>query len=279
MQIPRLHSTVTAFWQSEISIGKISPRFTAFLLIVFMTELETIILAGGQSARMHSNQPKALARVADQTIIDRLISGLARQGLNRISIALGHIQAPFAEHFEMAVQHPDSIPSFNQYSHAGLSIDLRLLDTGTGCDTGGRLWRMSKLLKTTFVLCWCDALWDVKVEKLHHLHTRVKALVTILAVHPPGRFGRLSIDESMVTRFEEKPLVEKEWINGGLFIVEPEILDYMKGDNCSLECEVFPALAKEGKLAAFRHEGLWHCVDTPADHVALDRLVRDGAFE
>jgi glucose-1-phosphate cytidylyltransferase len=241
-----------------------------------MIPMQTIILAGGQSTRLHSDRPKALSEVGGRAIIDHLIEALAKQQCRHISIALGSSQKAFAGHFNLPVQALDQSAAFRTVKVLDHDVELRLLETGDDCDTGGRLGRMRSMLPERFMLCWCDALWDVDVRKMLDTHAESKALVTLLAVHPPGRFGRLVMEKTRVTGFCEKPLASDEWINGGVFIMEPELLNLIDGDACSLERDVLPQLAQQGQLSAFRHEGFWHCMDTPADQLSLDQAIRSG---
>ena len=238
-----------------------------------MAQLQTFILAGGKGSRLHSDRPKALTMVNGRPIIEHQIGRLLAQGLNQVSIALGSQQDAFVQHFGVSVQDPQQSPIFQRVSFDGNDLYLRLLSTGANCDTGGRLSRLSNLIEQPFLLSWCDGYWDLNVHDMVDFHSHGNSLATILAVHPPARFGRLELQDDQVLQFREKPVSRDEWISGGLFVIDPPVLERINGDDCSFERQVLTGLALDGELQAWRHEGFWHCMDTPADHDRLEQLL------
>ena len=151
--------------------------------------------------------------------------------------------------------------------------NIQLVDTGEDTMTGGRLKRIQDHIDDTFCVTYGDGLSDVDINNLILLHKEKKSLATLTAVHPPERFGVLNLSGDYVTEFHEKFSGESSWINGGFFVFEPEIFDYLKdGDSTILEKTPLETLAKEHKLTAFRHDGFWHPMDTLRDKNYLEKL-------
>ena len=155
---------------------------------------------------------------------------------------------------------------------------INILDTGKKTMTGGRLKRVSKYIKKNenFMFTYGDGLSNVNLLKLEKFHLMNKRIVTVTAVRPPARFGELTIKRKIVTKFLEKPQVSKGWINGGFFVLSPEVLSYISDDACIWEQEPLMNLAKEGELMAFEHEGFWQPMDTQRDHQLLNELFDDN---
>ena len=142
--------------------------------------------------------------------------------------------------------------------------------------TGGRLLRLKKYLKNeeTFMLTYGDGVSSVDIKKLVKFHKKHKKIATLTAVRPPVRFGELKIDGSKINSFQEKPQVTHGWINGGFFVFNKEIFDFIKSDKIMLEREPMEKLAKMGQLMAYKHEGFWQCMDTLRDKIFLNKLVK-----
>jgi len=155
---------------------------------------------------------------------------------------------------------------------------MTLIDTGINTQTGGRIKRVKEYIGIeTFMLTYGDGLSDINIKKLLALHKESKKLATVTAVRPPGRFGSLVLGEkSEVVKFEEKPLGDGGWINGGFFVLEPEVLNYIKDDNTFWEREPMVNLASDGKLCAYKHEGFWKPMDTLRDRTELENLWNSG---
>jgi glucose-1-phosphate cytidylyltransferase len=151
--------------------------------------------------------------------------------------------------------------------------NVQLVDTGLNTMTGGRIKRIQNHIDDTFCVTYGDGLSDVNINDLILFHKEKKSLATLTAIHPPERFGVLELSGNNVVEFHEKHQGESSWINGGFFVFEKEIFDYIKnGDSTTLERTPFETLAKEKKLTAFKHEGFWHPMDTLRDKKHLENL-------
>jgi glucose-1-phosphate cytidylyltransferase len=143
--------------------------------------------------------------------------------------------------------------------------------------SGGRIKRLAPYLEDApFMLTWCDGLADIDLGALCAFHERHGRLATLSAVHPPARFGRLTLEGDAVRAFREKEIAEDEWINGAFFVLKPAVLDYIKGDETQFEREPLCALAAAGELMARRHLGFWQCMDTLKEAQELNRLWHEG---
>ena len=144
--------------------------------------------------------------------------------------------------------------------------------------TGGRIKRMKNYVGgETFMLTYGDGISNIDIDKLKDFHKSHGKFVTMTAVHPPARFGELSLSGDVVTKFEEKPQLSEGWINGGFFVIEPEFLDLIGGDETMLEREPLEKATELGELMAYRHSGFWQCMDTKRDKELLEHLWADGA--
>jgi glucose-1-phosphate cytidylyltransferase len=154
---------------------------------------------------------------------------------------------------------------------------VELIDTGRSTNTGGRIKRLvPKLGPGTFMVTWGDGVSTVDLDKLVEFHREHGKLCTLTAVHPPARFVHIEIDGDQITHFTEKPQAAEGWINGAFFVMEPEIADYIDGDDTLFEREPLERLAKDGELMAYKHGGFWACMDTMRDKVMLERLWESG---
>lgn len=156
---------------------------------------------------------------------------------------------------------------------------VELIDTGQGTGTGGRIKRLAPYMGDgTFLLTWGDGVSNVDLHALLRFHRSRSRLVTMTAVRPPARFGHIEIDGDFISQFSEKPQIREGWINGAFFVCEPGVVDYIAGDPIMFEQEPLERLAKDGQLAAYRHDGFWQCMDTLRDKVRLEQLwERDEA--
>ena len=147
-----------------------------------------------------------------------------------------------------------------------------MVDTGLDTMTGGRLKRIQNNIDGTFCLTYGDGLSNVNINNLITFHREKKSVATVTAVHPPERYGLISLNGDHVTEFREKPSGENSWVNGGFFVFEPEIFDYLQDDSTILERTPLETLAKENKLTAFKHNGFWHPMDTLREKKQLEDL-------
>lgn len=151
------------------------------------------------------------------------------------------------------------------------------VDTGALTATGGRIKRLAGHLgDETFMLTYTDGLANLDLEQLVAFHKQHGKLATVTAVHPPPRFGHLRLEKERVTSFDEKPEGQEGWINGGFYVLEPGIFEYLDNDQTVFEKTPAFSLARDGQLMAYRHEGQWNCMDTPADIATMESLAGQG---
>lgn len=238
-----------------------------------MVRVRVVILAGGQGARLGdcgSGKPKALVEIAGVPIIERVMAVYAGFGHTDFVVATGYKADQVAAHFE---RRRGASPVAGGWQP---DWTVECVDTGSLTATGGRIKRLaSRLANETFMLTWADGVADLDVDMLLRFHHRHGKLATVTAVRPPPRFGHLTIEDDRVSAFEEKPTAREGWINGAFFVLEPGVLEYIDGDDTAFERGPLQSLAQGQQLMAYKHEGRWNCMDTPADIAALEQLARD----
>jgi len=223
--------------------------------------MKVIILAGGYGTRIseesHLN-PKPMIGIGGMPILWHIMKIYSKYGINDFVICCGYKGEIIKEFFEK-----DNDPSWN----------VELVDTGLDTMTGGRIKRIEKHVDDTFCLTYGDGLSNVNIHELISFHKEKKSLGTLTAIHPPERFGVLTLSDYYVTEFNEKHTGESSWINGGFFVFEPDLFDYLKdGDSTILEKKPLETLAQQKKLTAFKHTGFWHPMDTLRDKTYLENL-------
>jgi glucose-1-phosphate cytidylyltransferase len=247
--------------------------------------MRAVILAGGFGTRLAEEtetRPKPMIEIGGQPILWHIMKYYAHYGIREFWIALGY-RGEIIKRF------------FMDYStlNGSLTIDLtsghvdkqdsecedwviHLKNTGLETNTGGRIKRMEPLLKKeTFMLTYGDGVCNIDLHELLEFHRSHGRIVTVTAVRPPSRFGGLVFDGDIVADFTEKPQIGEGWINGGFLVCEPEIFNYLEGDESSLEADALERLAADRQLAAYRHEGFWQCMDTLRDKRLLDSLWQE----
>ncbi len=225
--------------------------------------MKVVILAGGLGTRISEYTktiPKPMIRVCGKPIIHRIIDHYIKYGHNEFLIALGYKGKVIKEYFKKK--------KFNK----GISIDL--IETGKNTMTGGRLKKLKKYLKDTFLITYGDGLSNVNLNQLIKFHKKNKKLITLTAVRPPARFGAIKINNNIVKYFREKNLLDSGWINGGFFVIEPKFIDYIKNDRTFLEQEPFKKVTKKKQMLAFKHSGFWQCMDTLRDKEILEKKIK-----
>lgn len=249
--------------------------------------MKAVILAGGHGTRIREpgdRLPKPLREIGGRPILWHVMKGYEAHGVQDFLVCCGFggeairrwLGVPAHEGTEVTVDLPP--PGVG----CGDSKPWRvtLVDTGRDTMTGGRLRRVRHHLDDTFLLTYGDGLSDVDITATVGLHREVGARATVTAVRPPEPYGVLTIqdEDPLVTSFQEKPDPRRDgrWINGGFFVVEPSALDLIEGDDTAWEREPLEQLARQRELAAYRHEGFWHPMDTPRDHAELEELWRRG---
>jgi glucose-1-phosphate cytidylyltransferase len=228
-----------------------------------------VILAGGLGTRLAEEtdeRPKALVEIGGRPILWHIMSYYAHFGLTDFIVALGYLG-------DKIVQYVDEHRGGQVPSH--WKIDL--INTGQGTNTGGRVKRLEgTIAESPFLLTWCDGLSDINPASLISLHESHPGLTTLVAVHPPSRFGEVELEGDRVTRFREKPERPDEWINGGIFIVDRKVCDYIEDDDTDWDRAVLPRLAEDGLLYAYRHTSFWQCMDTLKERRALEAIWQSG---
>jgi glucose-1-phosphate cytidylyltransferase len=207
----------------------------------------------------------------------------AHHGFNEFLVALGYkgevVKRYFVEYSNLHGRLTVSLRDGQVQRHEKDAEDwtVHLVDTGEQTLTGGRVKRLQPLLQTgTFMVTYGDGLSDIDLMALLSFHHAQGKVATLTAVRPPARYGGLVFRGDLVAEFTEKPQIGEGWINGGFLVFEPNIFDYLAGDDVSLEADTMERLAREGQLAAYRHEGFWQCVDTLRDLRLLQAMWNNG---
>jgi glucose-1-phosphate cytidylyltransferase len=249
--------------------------------------MKAVILAGGFGTRIaeeSDSRPKPMVAIGDSPILLHIMALYAKHEVVEFIVCLGYkgdiALEYFSDRFEKIADNPLCLEPHAVYrlpSPKG-ELTVTLVDTGLNTMTGGRLKRVASLVSDeTFCLTYGDGLSDLDISQeiaFHHGHDK---LVTVAAVRPPGRFAVLDIAENaQVKSFKEKPQNEVGWVNGGFFILEPEVLNRLDSDSTVWEQEPLETLAAQGQLMAFTHEGFWQPMDTLRDKRTLDQLWAQG---
>jgi len=222
--------------------------------------MKAVILAGGYGTRISEEshlKPKPMIEVGGKPILWHIMKIYSAHKINDFVICLGYKGDKIKEYFS---------------KFDSTSWNIQLVDTGEDTMTGGRLKRIQDHIDDTFCVTYGDGLSDIDISRLISFHKEKKILATLTAIHPPERFGVLNLSGDYVKEFHEKHTGESSWINGGFFVFEPEIFDYLQNDSTVLERAPLETLAKEQKLAAFKHNGFWHPMDTLRDKKHLEDL-------
>lgn len=245
--------------------------------------MKAVILAGGLGTRIaeeSDTKPKPMVEIGGRPLLWHIMKSYSHHGINDFIICLGYKGYVIKEFFFNYYRHTADLEiNLTTGSHRVLNSQaepwtVTLVDTGADTMTGGRLKRIAPHLgDETFCMTYGDGLSDINISAEIAFHRKHGKLATVAATQPPGRFGVLSIaDDSEVKSFEEKPSDEIGAINGGFFVLEPRVVDYIEGDATSWEHEPLRNLATDGQLAAYRHTGFWQPCDTLRDKRQLEKL-------
>ncbi|WP_078129394.1 glucose-1-phosphate cytidylyltransferase [Leptospira alexanderi] len=243
--------------------------------------MKTVILCGGLGTRLSEEttiKPKPMVEIAGKPILWHIMKIYEHYGFGDFVLALGYKGEVIKDYFlnyharmsDLTVSLKSGTVDYSNPTAEDWKVQL--IDTGALTMTGGRLLRLKNHLKETFMVTYGDGVSDVDIQKLVSFHKSHGKLATVTAVRPPVRFGELSISGDQVIRFQEKPQAEEGWINGGFFVFEPEILNYIEDESTMLERAPLEKLAKLGQLMSFRHPGYWQCMDTLRDKQTLEEL-------
>ena len=226
--------------------------------------MKVIILAGGYGTRLGEVTdliPKPMVQIGGKPIIVHIMELYAQYGHTDFYIALGYKAEVIKKYF----------------NNINTPWNINMIDTGLDTLTGGRCKIISESIgdETSF-LTYGDGLADINIDQLLKFHKKNQKLITVSAVHPSARFGELDLDGDRVLAFKEKPQLQRGWINGGFFVVEPGFFNYIDNPNVMLEREPIEKATLDSQLYAYKHEGFWQCMDTRRDHELLEKLWNDN---
>jgi glucose-1-phosphate cytidylyltransferase len=246
--------------------------------------MKIAILAGGLGSRLVEEtraKSKAMVRVGDRPILWHLLKYYEHYGFTEFVIALGYRGDSIRSYFaELGARRPSIANGVHTVVYPGAEPGwtVELVETGLETQSGGRIKRLAPYLGgAPFMLTWCDGLADVDLHQLRAFHEAHGRLATLTAIHPPARFGRLTLAGDQIVAFREKAVDETEWVNGAFFVLNPGVLDYIAGDETQWEREPLARLAADGQLMAYRHGSFWQCMDTLHEAQFLTGLWEEGA--
>lgn len=244
--------------------------------------MKVIILAGGFGTRLSEYTdaiPKPMAKIGDKPILWHIMKIFEHHALNDFVLALGYKNEIIKEYFsKYSLLNSDfsiDLKSGNMEMHQVQSEDwnVTLVDTGLDTMTGGRIKRLKDFVgNQTFMVTYGDGVGNIDIKNLIKFHKSHKRLATVTAVRPQARFGELEIVDDCVKSFKEKPQLDQGWINGGFFVLEPEVFDLISDDSVMFERQPLEELSSEENLMAYKHHGFWKCMDTKRDLEILNDL-------
>ena len=254
--------------------------------------MKVAILAGGAGTRLAEEtniRPKPMVEIGGKPILWHIMKMYSYYGFNDFAVALGYrggdIKRYMLDLFELngSLRIDYATRDVNRNGYVKASVDgiedwrVDLVETGAATQTGGRVKRLAPYLGTsTFMLTYGDGLSDVDLRAVLEFHREHGRLATVTAVRPTARFGALDLDGDYVRSFREKRALDEGWINGGFFVLEPEVLEYVAGDETIWEREPLERLARAGQLVAYRHDSFWQCMDTLREKQLLQELWDRG---
>ncbi len=249
--------------------------------------MKTVLLAGGLGTRISEEtqlKPKPMVEIGGIPILVHIMRCYAAHRFTQFVVALGYKGEVVKDYFlnyhlrtsDLAIDLGTGKVDYSRRVVEDLAVEL--VDTGDKSMTGGRLHRLESRLRPhgTFMLTYGDGVSDVDITALVAFHRRHGKLATVTAVRPAARFGTMAFDGERVASFKEKPQASEGWINGGFFVFEPGVFDYLRGDDTVLEQDPLEKLARDGQLMAYKHQGFWQPMDTVRDRDVLNDLWRSG---
>lgn len=243
--------------------------------------MRVVILCGGLGTRLSEEtqlKPKPIVEIGGMPILWHIMKIYEHFGFTDFSLALGY-KGEIIKDFFLNYKPRNSDLQLNLQtgkieflSKISEDWNISMIDTGQNTLTGGRLLRLKDSIKSTFMLTYGDGVSDVNISELLKFHKSHNKIATVTAVRPTARFGGMSIENEIVKNFQEKPRAGEGWINGGYFVFEPEVFNYLSGDQTILERDPLENLSKDGELMAFQHEGFWQCMDTIREKNILEEI-------
>jgi glucose-1-phosphate cytidylyltransferase len=245
------------------------------------------ILAGGHGTRLAEEteiKPKPMVEIGGRPILWHIMMHYSCFGYRDFVIALGYkgevIKRYMVDYCALESNLTVNLKAGRVDLHDTDGIQdwtINLIDTGLHTMTGGRIKRLQPYLgDKTFMLTWGDGVSTVDLSRLLAFHRAHGRLITMTAVRPPARYGHMEFDGDRIREFTEKPQTAEGWINGAFFVVEPQVFDYIDGDDTQFEKEPLERLAADGELMAYKHDGFWQCMDTRRDKFVLEKLWDSG---
>jgi glucose-1-phosphate cytidylyltransferase len=248
--------------------------------------MKAVILAGGMGTRISEEtqvRPKPMVEIGGRPVLWHLMKLYSHHGVRDFVVCLGYKGYVIKEYFANYFIHSSDVTfhlaenKVEVHQRNAEPWHVTLVDTGEATQTGGRLKRVQRYIgNETFCLTYGDGFADVDISATLRLHEREKRRATVTAVTPPGRFGMLTVEENIITGFREKPPGDGARINGGFFVLSPEVFSYIEGDQTIWEREPLERLAAEGQLSAYLHDGFWQPMDHLRDKILLESLWSTG---
>lgn len=243
--------------------------------------MKAVILAGGLGTRLSeetTTKPKPMVEIGGRPLLWHILKIYSAHGINEFIICAGYKGYIIKEYFANYFLHMSDV-TFDMANNS-MSVHhknaepwrVTVVDTGDETMTGGRIKRIAPYLDGTFCCTYGDGVGDIDVRASIDFHRKSGRLATLTGVQPPGRFGAMQLDGDAVLSFQEKPRGDGAWINGGFFVMEPSVIDYIPGDATLWEREPLEKLAAEQQLGIFRHHGFWRPMDTLRDKLELENL-------
>ena len=226
-----------------------------------LKNIKTVILCGGLGTRIFEEtktKPKPMIKIDDKPILSHILNIYQKYGFKNFLLATGYKGEVIENYFKKNKN------------------NILTIDTGARTMTGGRLLRLKKYFKKNenFMVTYGDGLSNQNLKRLYNYHLSHGKIATITAVRPPARYGELTLKNGKVKKFEEKPVVTKSWINGGFFVFNAKIFNFIKSEKTILEKNPLEILSKKGELMAFKHHGFWQCMDTMQDKKYLSAILK-----
>ncbi|MDE2374266.1 MAG: glucose-1-phosphate cytidylyltransferase [Hyphomicrobiales bacterium] len=243
--------------------------------------MKLIILAGGRGTRISEEshlRPKPMIEIGGRPILWHIMKIYSHHGINDFVICCGYKGYLIKEYFANYFLHMSDVTidlsanSLEVHDRRAEPWRITLLDTGDLTETGGRIKRARQHIDGTFCLTYGDGVGNVDISRLLAFHKQQKTIATVTAMQPAGRYGSIQIEEQRVTSFLEKPRGDRQWVSGGFFVCEPELVDRIEGDETILERAPLEQLARERQLSVWKHEGFWAAMDTLRDKNYLEEL-------